>query len=146
MPTDVDCSYYEALGATDDMSNDLIIEAYNRQISVDPDRATYYLRCLQSIGAWRGDSGGVSIAQAVSYEYNIGRYADNDIPEAFNYFSLDYRNENLSEDAIIGSFYARVGDSANDMEPRRQLWRIGDTLGSEKIKAVAEERAFISNQ
>lgn len=126
------------------MSNDLIIEAYNRQMVTDPPRATYYLRCLQSIGLWRGDPGGVSIAQAVSYEYNTGRYADNDIPEAFSYFQLDYRDENVSEDAIIGTFFARIGDSASDdMEPRRQLWRVGDTLGSEKIKAVAEERAFI---
>ncbi|KAL1959884.1 hypothetical protein VTO42DRAFT_1029 [Malbranchea cinnamomea] len=138
--------YYEALGAVDDMSNQLIIEAYNRQIATDPSRAPYYLRCLQTIGLWRGDPGGISIAQAVSIEYANGRYTDNDVPEAYRYFQLDYRDKSLTEDAILGSFFARVGDSADDMEPRRQLWRIGDHLKNEKIKAVAEERVSTAEQ
>jgi ubiquitin carboxyl-terminal hydrolase 25/28 len=124
------------------MSNDLIVEAYNRQIATNPSGAPYYLRCLQSIGLWRGEVGGASIMSAVSDEYANGRYTDYEVPQAYRYFQLDPNDKNLTDDAIIGSFFARLGDSADDMEPRRQLWRIGDSLNSEKIKAVAEERMF----
>jgi ubiquitin carboxyl-terminal hydrolase 25/28 len=83
-----------------------------------------------------------AIEHVVSMEYTKGRYADDDVPAAYQYFQLDYRNQTLTDDTIIGSFFARLGDSANDMEIRRQLWRIGDSRGSEKIKSVAEERVF----
>jgi ubiquitin carboxyl-terminal hydrolase 25/28 len=73
---------------------------------------------------------------SVSDEHANGRYTDHDIPRAFRYFQLDPNDPNLTEDAIIGSFFARLRDSPDDMEPRRQLWRIGDSLDSEKIRAV----------
>ncbi|EEH48859.2 ubiquitin-specific protease UBP2 [Paracoccidioides brasiliensis Pb18] len=132
--------YYEDLGVTEDMSADLIIEAYNRQIETDPRRAPYYLRCLRSIGEWRRNSDGAKIDHLVTLECSGYRYADDDIPRAYNYFQLDYRNRNLTDDDIIGSFFALLRDTPNDTEPRQQLWRIGDSRGSEKIKSVAEER------
>ncbi|KKZ64949.1 hypothetical protein EMCG_09145 [[Emmonsia] crescens] len=138
--------YYEDLGATDDMSADLIIEAYNRQVETDPRRGPYYLRCLRSIGEWRRNSDGEKIDNLVTLECSGSRYADDDIPRAYNYFQLDYRNRNLTDDDIIGSFFAHLRDTANDTEVRRQLWRIGDSRGSEKIKAVAEERVSTVEQ
>ncbi len=122
------------------MPGDLIVEAYRRQLETDPARAPYYLRCLRAIGRWREEMDDRAIDHAVAMEYANGRYADDDVPNAYQYFQLDYRDETLTDDAIIGSFFARLGDSANDMEVRRQLWRIGDSRGSEKIRSVAEER------
>lgn len=124
------------------MSADLIIEAYNRQVETDPRRGPYYLRCLRSIGEWRRNSDGEKIDNLVTLECSGSRYADDDIPRAYNYFQLDDRNRNLTDDDIIGSFFAHIRDTANDTEVRRQLWRIGDSRGSEKIKAVAEERMY----
>lgn len=121
------------------MSNKLIIEAYKRQVEMDPSRGPYYLRCLQTIGLWRGDPG-VSIAEAVSLEYSEDRYTDFDLLDAYRYFQLDINNKALTEDEILGRFFARIGDSSDDVEPRRQLWRIGDHLRSEKIRAVVQER------
>ncbi|OJD19722.1 hypothetical protein AJ78_00345 [Emergomyces pasteurianus Ep9510] len=138
--------YYEDLGVTDDMSADLIIEAYNRQIETDPRRGPYYLRCLRAIGEWRRNSDGKKIDNLVTLECSGSRYADDDIPRAYNYFQLDYRNRNLTDDDIIGSFFAHLRDTTNDTEPRRQLWRIGDSRGSEKIKSVAEERVSTVEQ
>ncbi|KAG5297235.1 ubiquitin carboxyl-terminal hydrolase [Histoplasma ohiense] len=132
--------YYEDLGVTDDMSADLIIEAYNRQIETDPGRSPYYLRCLRHIGEWRRVTDGEKINNLVTLECSGSRYADDDIPRAYKYFQLDYRNRNLTDDDIIDSFFARLRDTANDTETRRQLWRIGESRGSEKIKSVAEER------
>lgn len=125
---------------TDDMSADLIIEAYNRQIETDPGRSPYYLRCLRHIGEWRRVTDGEKINNLVTLECSGSRYADDDIPRAYKYFQLDYGNRNLTDDDIIGSFFARLRDTANDTETRRQLWRIGESRGSEKIKSVAEER------
>jgi len=122
------------------MSGELIVEAYRRQLETDPERATYYLRCLRSIGRWRGEIDDRAINHAVDMEYASGGYADHDVPDAYGCFQLDYRDKTLTDQAIIDSFFARLGDSANDMELRRQLWRIGDSRKSEKIKSVAEER------
>lgn len=120
------------------MSNQLVIDAYRRQVVTDRSRGPYYLRCLQTIGLWRGDAG-ISIAEAVSMEYSEGKYTDNDVLEAYRYFQLDPREAALTDDDILGRFFARVGDSPDD-EARTHLFRIGDDLDSEKIKAVSAER------
>ncbi|PGH15104.1 hypothetical protein AJ79_02630 [Helicocarpus griseus UAMH5409] len=139
-------AYYKDLGVTMDMSADLIIEAYNRQVETDPQRAPYYLRCLRTIGQWRHNLDGRKITDFVTLECSGYRYADDDIPRAYSYFRLNYRDRNLTDDNIIGCFFALLRDTPEDTEPRRQLWRIGDSRGSEKIKAVAEERVATVEQ
>ncbi|KAF3490497.1 ubiquitin-specific protease [Arthroderma uncinatum] len=139
--------YYEHLGTLGDMSNELIIEAYRRQVKLAPARGSYYLRCLRSIGHWRDPVDGKPIQNFVEYEYETGKYADDDLPDSYRYFNFDYFKERLiTDDAIIGSFYARLEDTQNDMELRKHLWRIGDHRKSEKIKAVAEERVSTAEQ
>ncbi|KAK2737240.1 ubiquitin-specific protease ubp2 [Myotisia sp. PD_48] len=140
--------FYEDLGALEDMANALIIRAYQQQTIINPSRATYYLRCLRSIAQWRGpEEDGKLIANYVSSEYQSGKYADDEVPSAFQYFGLNFfDNEKISEENIIGSFYARLEDSSNDTELRRNLWRIGDYRRSEKIKAVAEEQVVTVQQ
>ncbi|KAF3897601.1 Ubiquitin carboxyl-terminal hydrolase [Trichophyton interdigitale] len=139
--------FYEHLGAVSDMSNELIIEAYRQQNKIIPSRNSYYLRCLRSIGHWRDPVDGKTINDFVELETTNGKYADDDVPDSYSYFNLDYyRDFSISDDAIIGSFYARLEDTPNDMEPRKHLWRIGDYRKSEKIKAAAEERVTTAEQ
>lgn len=139
---DLEIRYYEDLGAVEDMPSNLIVEAYRRQVETDPKRVPYYLRCLKCVGGWRRDTDGKSIEHAISLEYASGRYADDDIPNAYKYFELDYDDPTLSDDTIVASFFSRLNDSPHDMEPRRQLWRIGDSRGSEKLKSAAEESMY----
>lgn len=134
------CRYYEDLGATEDMANSLIIHAYRRQVGVFPSRQPYFLRCLRSIAHWRGASTGSSLLEFVSSEYTNARYADDDIPDSYHYFQLDYFDKHLTDETIVGSFYARLQDSSSDLEPRRHLLRIGNHRGSARIKAAAEDR------
>ncbi|KAK2793902.1 ubiquitin-specific protease ubp2 [Onygenales sp. PD_12] len=138
--------YYEDLGAKSDMSSALIIEAYRRQVTTDPIRAPYYLRCLRSIGRWRGDMDSL-IQDAVDTEYQSGRYADDDIPNAYAYFGFDSRDSSTKDDDILEAFFYLLSNSPNkDMEMRRHLWRIGDSRKSEKIKSAAEERVSTVQQ
>lgn len=127
------------------MSSELIIEAYRQQIKLAPAKANYYLRCLRSIGHWRDHVDGKTIQNFVGSEYETGKYADDDVVDSYEYFNLDYfKRSSINDDSIVGSFYARLEDTQNDMELRKHLWRIGDSRGSEKIKAVAEESMFPS--
>ncbi|KAK2865220.1 hypothetical protein FQN49_003796 [Arthroderma sp. PD_2] len=139
--------FYEHLGTLSDMSNELIIDAYRQQSKLAPARASYYLRCLRSIGYWRDTAEGREIQRFVESEYEAGKYADDDVADSYQYLNFDFfKDQLISEDAIIGSFYARLEDTQNDMELRKHLWRIGDYRGSEKIKAVAEERVSTAEQ
>ncbi|EFQ97440.1 ubiquitin carboxyl-terminal hydrolase 2 [Nannizzia gypsea CBS 118893] len=139
--------FYEHLGAVSDMSNELVIEAYRQQNKIIPSRNSYYLRCIRSIGHWRGPVDGKAIHDLVEIESTNGKYADDDVPESYSYFNFDFFQDHaISDDAIIGSFYARLEDTQNDMELRKHLWRIGDYRKSEKIKAAAEERVTTAEQ
>ncbi|KMU81934.1 hypothetical protein CISG_09402 [Coccidioides immitis RMSCC 3703] len=131
--------FYQDLGATEDMSSELIIEAYRNQVQCDPDRSSYYFKCLRSIGHWKGELEGKTIAEFIEEQYAEGKYADDDIPDAYRFFQLDINDRSLSDETIIGSFFARLEDSPNEAEPRRQLARIGDYRRSQAIKSVAEE-------
>jgi ubiquitin carboxyl-terminal hydrolase 25 len=124
------------------MSSALIVNAYKRQVSVNPARAPHYLKCLIMIGDSRGRFDGDTIEQAVSIAYTEGRYTDKDIIHAYKYFGLDPQDSGLADEIIIGKFYAFLGDTTHENETRQQLWRIGDSRRSERIKAAAEESEF----
>lgn len=140
--------YYEDLGVVEDMAASSIVEAFNRQVSVDPARAPIYLKCLKSIGSLRGGEDGALIEQAVQVAYAEGKYTDEDIVDAYKYFGLSHNDQRLTEDSIIGKFYAYLGatTAVQEIETRRQLWRIGDSRRSERIKAAAEERVSTVDQ
>lgn len=133
---------YEDLGAVENMSSALIIEAYNRQVSVDPSRAPHYLQCLKSIGNWRGGADGEAIEQAVMVAYSEGRYTEEDVVKAYKYFGLSHEDPNLTEDSIIGKFHAFLSATTHETETRQQLWRIGDSRRSERIKSAAEDSEY----
>lgn len=124
------------------MSSPLIVEAFNRQVSVDPARTPLYLKCLKSIGNLRGGEDEEIIDRAVQVAYAEGKYTYEDVIDAYKYFGLSHEDRNLTDDSIIGKFYAFLSSTNQENESRRQLWRIGDSRRSERIKAAAEESEF----
>lgn len=139
------CRFYEDLGALEDMSSGLIVEAYARQVSTDPENTPYYLKCLKNIALLRGGDDLDIIDQAVQVAYAEGKYTEDDVIEAYQYFGLWHEDPNLTEDAIIGKFYAFLASTNQETESRKQLWRIGDCLGSERIKAASEDRELMQS-
>ncbi|KAL1980380.1 hypothetical protein VTN96DRAFT_4224 [Rasamsonia emersonii] len=139
---------YEDLGTVEDMSSSLIIEAYHRQVSVNPARAPHYLKCLKVIGDLRGGPDRETIEQAVMIAYSEGRYTEEDVIKAYKYFGLDPHDPNLTEENIIGKFHAFLSATTQETETetRQQLWRIGDYRGSERIKSAAEDRVSTVEQ
>lgn len=134
-------SFYEDLGAVEDMSATMIVDAYQHQVQADPSRAPRYLNCLKAIGTLRGGEDWEIIDQAVQLAYSEGRYTDDDVVEAYRYFGLE--DPNLPEDAIMGKFYAFLGSTNQETEVRRQMWIIAQDRGSERIKAASEDREWI---
>ncbi|KAK9562640.1 ubiquitin-specific protease ubp2 [Aspergillus fumigatus] len=132
--------YYEDLGVVEDMSASSVVEAFNRQVSIDPARSPLYLQCLKSIGNLRGGDDAQIIETAVQLAYAEGRYTQEDIVDAYRYFGLDHNDPRLTDESIIGKFYAFMSSTTQENESRIRLWRIGDSRRSERIKSVAEDR------
>ncbi|CAI7568146.1 unnamed protein product [Penicillium glandicola] len=138
--------FYEDLGVMEDMSSSTVIEAYNRQILADPSRTSIYLSALKAIGSLRGGQDKETIDIAVQGAYEQGKYAVEDVFAAYQYFNLHFDDPNLTEDSIIGKFYAFLSSTTQDTEARQQLWRIGDSRGSARIKAASEDRVSTVEQ
>jgi ubiquitin carboxyl-terminal hydrolase 25/28 len=133
-------SYYEDLGVVEDMLTSSIIEAFSRQVSVDPGRAPGYLECLKEIGSLRGGDDKDAIDRAVQEAYADGNiYTEADVANAYKYFGLSSDDPRLTEDSIIGKFYAYLSSTTQETETRKQLWTIGDSRKSERIKSAAED-------
>lgn len=119
-----------------------IIEAFTRQISVDRERAPRYLKCLKEIGILRGGEDSEAIGRAVEAAYtDTNLYTEADVTEAYKYFGLSHDDPRLTEDSIIGKFYAYLSSTTTtqETETRQRLWRIGDSRKSERIKSAAED-------
>ncbi|KAJ5606404.1 hypothetical protein N7510_009185 [Penicillium lagena] len=140
--------FYEDLGAVEDMASSMIVEAFNRQVSVDPARTPLYLRCLKSIATLRGGADWEIIDQAVQFAYSEGKYTDEDVADAYKYFGLNGDDPNLTEDIIIKTFYVFIGSTAQaqETEARQQLWRIGHSRRSERIQSASEDRVSNAEQ
>lgn len=123
----------------------MIVEAFNRQVSVDPARTSLYLRCLKSIATLRGGADWEIIDQAVQLAYSEGKYTDEDVTDAYKYFGLNGDDPNLTEDIIIKTFYVFIGSTAQgqETEARQRLWRIGHSRRSERIQSASEDRESI---
>lgn len=134
--------FYEDLGAVEDMASSLIVEAFHRQVSVDPARASLYLNCLKSIGTLRKGEDWEIIDQAVQVAYAEGKYTNDDVVDAYIYFGLRHDDPNLTDESIVGTFYARLSSTSQETEARQQLWRIGHSRGSERIQSASEDRVF----
>ena len=75
------------------------------------------------------------IDQAVQIAYAEGKYTNEDIVSAYRYFGLNHDDPNLTEDSIIGKFYAYLSSTTQETDTRTQLWRLGDSRRSERIRA-----------
>lgn len=137
---------YEDLGALEDMSSDLIIEAYQRQVAVDPAKGPHYLQCLRLIAQLRGGPDGNTINEAVMMAYSKGAYTTEDLQNAYRYFNLNPDDPTLTEELIVGRFYSYISSSTQETEARQQLFRIGEARRSERIKSVAEDRVSTAEQ
>ncbi|KAJ5082842.1 hypothetical protein N7532_011885 [Penicillium argentinense] len=139
--------FYEDLGAVEDMDASLIVEAYNRQVAVDAGNSSLYLESLKAIGTLRGGQDWEIIDQAVQVAYADGKYTNDDVIEAYKYFGLWHDDPNLTDDTITGKFYAFLSAAgSHETEARQQLWRIGNSRASERIKAVSEDRVSTVEQ
>lgn len=126
----------------EDMTSTLIVEAFHRQVSVDPNRAPLYLKCLKAIGELRGGQDATTIGCAIQEAYTEGKFTDDDISTAYQYFGFSRGDPNLTDDIIVGKFHAFLKDSSQDAEARQQLWRIGEFRQSERIKSAAEDSEY----
>lgn len=104
-----------------------------------------YLSALKAIGFLRGGQDKEVIDIAVQAAYDQGKYDVEDVVSAYQYFNLHFDDPNLTEDSIIGKFYAFLSSTTQDTEARLQLWRIGDSRGSARIKAASEDRVLIQS-
>jgi ubiquitin carboxyl-terminal hydrolase 25/28 len=140
------CRFYEDLGAVEDMSAPAIVEAFERQVSVDPGRYPLYLSALKSIGSLRvASSAGEDwaiIDGAVQRAYADGKYTIEDLEQAYRYFGLRSNDPNLTDESIIGKFLAFLSSTNRETEARQQLWRIGDSRASESIISASEDRTL----
>ena len=78
------------------MDSSLIVEAYNRQVSVDPSRSSLYLQSLKAIGTLRGGQDWEIIDHAAQVAYAEGKYTDDDVKEAYKYFGLWHDDPNIT--------------------------------------------------
>ncbi|OJJ49211.1 hypothetical protein ASPZODRAFT_111904 [Penicilliopsis zonata CBS 506.65] len=138
--------FYEDLGVVEDMPSAAIVEAFNRQVSVDPARTPLYFGCLKEIGALRGGDDAAIIERAVEAAYAEGKYTNEDVANAYKYFSLNSDDSSLTDENIIGRFHAFLNSTTQENESRKQLWRIGDSRRSERIKSAAEDRVSTVEQ
>lgn len=125
------------------MSSELIIEAYNRQVSVDPARTPLYLNSLKTISELRGGQEGDVIDRVVQEAYADGKFTEADIVAAYQYFGFQRDDPSLTDESIVGKFHAFLKDTAHETETRTQLWRIGAYRKSEQIKSAAEDSEYI---
>ncbi|KAL2853835.1 hypothetical protein BJY01DRAFT_206505 [Aspergillus pseudoustus] len=140
---------YEDLGVVEDMSTSSIIEVFNHKVSRDAGRAPEYMKCLKEIGSLRGGEDAEAINHAAEVAAAEGNfYTDTDIAEAYKYFGIKPDDQRLTEDSIIGKFYAYLSSTTQETETetRRQLWRIGESRKSERIKSAAEDRVATPEQ
>lgn len=124
------------------MTSESIVEAYNRQLSVDPARTRQYLKSLKIIGELRGGQDGEVIDRVVQEAYAEGKFTDDDVITAYQYFGYQLDQQSLTDESIIATFHAVLRNTAHETEARRQLWRIGDWRNSEEIKSAAEDSEY----
>ena len=129
--------FYASLGATVDFHDSLIIFAYKRQIDVDQKNTPYYLECLQGLGEGRKSE---DLQTHAAIEASSDKISLKDVRNAYKDLGLDFNQELLDDDTVIGTFQSRVSDAPRqESELRRALQIIGRNRGSEKIQFIASK-------
>jgi A repeated domain in UCH-protein len=83
----------------------------------------------------------------VATEYSAGNFDADQINEAYRYFSLSPRDDGITDELILGTFQARLQDSAkHEADMRAHLKVIGQHRHSQRIKDVAEDGGWLSGE
>lgn len=131
--------HYASLGAVEDFSDELLSWAYDRQCQCDPKNKPYYLDCLSGIA--EGRSSEDLQTKAVMAE-SAGEYGQQAIENAYKFFGLDYKTKE-GDDHIMGLFKSRIESAPRQKdEARKCLLIIGKARNSDKIEALANDRAM----
>ena len=130
-------SCYSALGIPQDASDELVSLAYQEQVRTNTKEGPTYLSYLRQIAEIRGSE---LLETVVATEYSADKFDSKQLNEAYQYFSLSPRDNGVTDDLILGSFQARLQDSAkHEAEMRAHLRVIGAYRGSQRIKDVAQD-------
>jgi ubiquitin carboxyl-terminal hydrolase 25/28 len=116
-----------------------LIWAYDRQCACDPANVPYYLDCLSSIANGRESS---DLQTKVVMITSSGEYGLKAIHDAYRFFGL-HPETNEGDDHIIGVYKSRIESAPRQKEEaRNSLLAIAKARDSEKIRAVANDRAM----
>ena len=127
--------FYGCLGATENMHDELITFAYDRQTAVDPRNEPYYLECIQGLAKGRNSE---SLLTKSAIEESSGKYSAADVRDAHRSFGFEYGADYLDDDTVIGTFQARVSDAPKqEADLRRALNIIGINRQSTRIQQLA---------
>ena len=126
-------SFYAGLGVVGDFHDQLIVFAYDRQITVDPENLAYYLECLQGICDGRKDS--EDLQTRVLMEQTGDKFSERDFRAAYRSLGVTV---NLDDETILGSFQARLLDAPTQEEELRGALRlVGISRGSKRLQEAA---------
>ena len=138
-PEEPDHPHYISLGADRDFRDDYLTWAYDRQCACDPANVPYYLDCLSAIAQGRDSS---DLQTKVVMITSSGEFGLKAIHEAYRFFGLHPETKE-GDDHIIGVFKSRVESAPRQKEEaRNSLLAIAKSRNSEKIRAVANDRAM----
>ena len=127
--------FYGGLGATENMHDELITFAYDRQTTIDPRNEPYYLECIQGLAKGRNSE---SLQTKSAIEESSGKYSAADVRDAHRSFGFEYGADYLDDDTVIGTFQARVSDAPKqEADLRRALNIIGIDRQSARIQQLA---------
>ena len=125
-----------ALGCPSDLSDDLVIKAYQWQVETDPQNTPTYLSNLRYIANQRQSD---IVETAVVMETSRGRFEVEMLNKAYKAFQLTGREALVNDDDIIGSFTATLADApAHELELRDYLRIIGVHRNSKKLIDTAQ--------
>ena len=131
--------FYGGLGATENMHDELISFAYDRQLDIDPQNGPYYLECIQGLAEGRNSE---SLQTKAVIEESSGKYSAKDVRDAHRSFGFEYGADYLDDDTVIGTFQARVSDAPKqEADLRRALNIIGIERQSARIQQLASNGA-----
>lgn len=108
--------YYASLGAVDDLVDDHLGWAYERQCLTDPKNKPYYFDCIKDLAAGRESTElDMKVAMAVS----AGEVGIKDIESAYQYFGIS-PDTREGDEHIAGLYRSRIESAPRQKEEARE--------------------------
>ncbi|KAI5806349.1 hypothetical protein EDC01DRAFT_609601 [Geopyxis carbonaria] len=128
--------YYASLGSIAEFSDLLLLWAFSRQRTCDPDNASYYFECLVEIANGRNSE---ILQLEVAKLRSQGEFTSMDFLDAARALGIENPNT-MDEELVIGIFRARLTDSPRqEAQMREHLSIIGKYRKSHNILQVAQK-------